>query len=126
MSTAKQRMASPRASSSRDHAALVRPREYAGGSCLVCNCVVPNNAWQQHRRGKRHQALRFYGNASASVGDVIPQYAVDVQANGPAPVRIRSHEVPERIVAAYLADPLMREVFAAAGWPRERSGYPTA
>lgn len=38
----------------------------------------------------------------------------------------RAWRVPEPIVEEYLRDPLMREVFAAAGWPGERSGYPAA
>jgi hypothetical protein len=46
---------------------------------------------------------------------------------GDAPGSVRSERawaVPEAIVAEYLADPLMREVFAAAGWPTERDRYP--
>ncbi|MBK7404145.1 MAG: hypothetical protein IPJ41_05810 [Phycisphaerales bacterium] len=36
----------------------------------------------------------------------------------------RAWRVPEPILGAYLADPLMREVFAAAGWPASRDAYP--
>ncbi len=46
---------------------------------------------------------------------------------GDRPMRVRSARswaVPEPIVAEYLADPLMREVFARAGWAIERGAYP--
>lgn len=42
------------------------------------------------------------------------------------PERVRSERewlVPEEIVEEYLAHPLMREVFARAGWPLERERY---
>jgi len=48
---------------------------------------------------------------------------------GDSPNAVRSERawaVPEPIVEMYLADPLMREVFALAGWPTGRDEYPTA
>lgn len=48
---------------------------------------------------------------------------------GDRPTSVRSERawaVPEAIVAEYLADPLMQEVFARAGWPAERGAYPVA
>ncbi len=48
---------------------------------------------------------------------------------GDSPDAVRSERawaVPEPIVETYLADPLMREVFGAAGWPVERGAYPAA
>lgn len=47
---------------------------------------------------------------------------------GDDPASVRSERrwaLPEAITAEYLADPLMREVFALAGWPTARDRYPT-
>ena len=68
-------------------------------------------------RAVRYRAAHYHHSSKSTEG----------AEPGDRPTSVRSERkwaVPERIVVEYLADPLMREVFAAAGWSVEREAYP--
>lgn len=82
-------------------------------------------AWDQDATPERiAAAIRYaqghYHHSSKSTQGAEP---------GDSPSAVRSERawaVPEPIVAAYLSDPLMQRIFAEAGWPTERDGYPVS
>ena len=61
--------------------------------CTVCGCAVPDNAVIAHRRGHRHNGMRYYGERGRRVEDVrLTSASGEVSA-------LRPWEVPDRVVA---------------------------
>ena len=63
----------------------------------MCDCLVPDNAVIAHNRGRKHNALRFFGpeNASAMVNNIKLLCDVDGQVTR----ELRPYEVPDIVVA---------------------------
>ena len=62
--------------------------------CSVCACAVPDNASIPHERGRKHNALRFYGAANATVSPIVVRDEL-----GRVTRTYRPWEVPDRVVS---------------------------
>jgi hypothetical protein len=62
--------------------------------CSICGCAVPDNASIPHERGRKHNALRFYDAANATVSSIVVRDEL-----GRVTRTYRPWEVPDRVVS---------------------------